>query len=211
MVEIILARHGETDWNTAELFRGTIDVELNETGVRQAELLGAYLKEVEIDAVYSSPLKRALKTAELIVGSRAMDVNIAHGLIDFDFGEWQGLSHQAVKDRYSKLYQEWINNPEHVGIPGGETLKNVKRRAMSVVNDVLRRYNNGIVVMVSHRVVNKVLVCALLGLENSHFWNIRVDTCGITRFDYETGKFILTGHNDISFLEPVQNAPLDDF
>ena len=68
MTEIILARHGETEWNVEEVFRGRIDIELNETGMKQAELLAEYLRDVEIDAIYSSPLKRALKTAEIIAG-----------------------------------------------------------------------------------------------------------------------------------------------
>ena len=63
MSEIILVRHGETMWNVAEIFRGRIDIELNETGIKQAELLAEYLSNVKIDAIYSSPLKRALKTA----------------------------------------------------------------------------------------------------------------------------------------------------
>jgi len=63
MTEIILARHGETEWNVEEVFRGRIDVELNETGLKQAELLGEYLSKLKIEKVYSSPLKRALRTA----------------------------------------------------------------------------------------------------------------------------------------------------
>ena len=69
----------------------------------------------------------------------------------------------------------------------------------------------GTVVLVSHRVVNKVLICALLGLDNSHFWNIRQDTCGITTFTYENERFILAKHNDTSFLKPLQKARLGDF
>ena len=63
----------------------------------------------------------------------------------------------------------------------------------------------------SHRVVNKVLICALLGLDDAHFWNIRQDTGGITTFSYENGQFILTRHNDTSFLESMGQAPLGDF
>ena len=66
MTKIILARHGETEWNVAEIFRGRIDVELNETGLKQAELLAEYLRDIKIEAVYSSPLKRALRTAQAI-------------------------------------------------------------------------------------------------------------------------------------------------
>ena len=211
MVEIILARHGETDWNVAEVFRGRIDVELNETGRKQADLLGKYLRGIKIDAVYSSPLRRALKTAEVIAGYQALEVNIVRGLIDFDYGEWQGLSHQEVRDRYKELYAEWINHPDHVKMPAGESLEDVRERAMAVVNDIMERYDEGRVVLVSHRVVNKILICALLGLNNSHFWNIKLDTGGLTSFSYEGGRFILTKHNDTSYLKPVQKAPLADF
>jgi broad specificity phosphatase PhoE len=211
MGEIILARHGETDWNVAEVFRGRVDVALNETGIRQAELLGEYLSQAGISAIYSSPLKRALKTAELIAGYHALGVNIVQGLIDFDYGEWQGLSHQEVRERYQGLYHDWLDHPEKVTMPEGESLEDVRERALAVVYDVVEGYGGGVVVLVSHRVVNKVLICALLGLDNAHFWNIRLDTCGITSFGYEGGRFILNRHNDTSYLRSIQKAPLADF
>ena len=71
--------------------------------------------------------------------------------------------------------------------------------------------HEGTVVLVSHRVVNKVLICALLGLDNSHFWNIRQDTCGITSFVYGKGQYILTGHNDTSYLNTLCQSALNDF
>jgi len=210
MAEIILVRHGETEWNVGEIFRGRVDIELNETGIKQAELLAEYLSDLKIDTIYSSPLKRALKTAEIIAGYHKLDVEITPGLIDFNYGEWQGLPHQEVKDKYKELYAEWIKNPHRVKIPAGESLNDVRERAMGVVDDVIAKYE-GTVVLVSHRVVNKVLICALLGLDNSHFWNIRQDTCGITTFTYENERFILTKHNDTSYLKPIQKAPLTDF
>ena len=210
MTEIILARHGETEWNVKEVFRGRVDIELNETGIKQAQLLAEYLSSTKIQAIYSSPLKRASKTAETIAGYHKLDVEIAPGLIDFDYGKWQGLPHQEVKDKYKELYAEWINSPNRVKIPAGESLNDVRKRAMSVVDDVIAKYE-GTVVLVAHRVVNKVLICALLGLDNSHFWNIRQDTGGITTFSYENERFILTKHNDTSYLKPIDKAPLGDF
>jgi broad specificity phosphatase PhoE len=67
------------------------------------------------------------------------------------------------------------------------------------------------VALVSHRVIHKVIICALLGLDNSHFWNIKMDTCGITVFNYQDRKFILEKHNDTSFLKPVDKPALGDF
>ncbi len=210
MTEIILARHGQTEWNVGEVFRGRIDIELDETGGKQAELLAEYLSDRKIDTIYSSPLKRALKTAEVIASYHKLEVEIAPGLIDFNYGEWQGLPHQEAKDRYQELYAEWIKNPHQGRMPDGESLEDVRKRVLAVVDEVTAKYE-GTVILVSHRVVNKVLICALLGLDNSHFWNIRQDTCGITTFTYENRRFILTEHNNTSYLEPLQKAPLSDF
>lgn len=210
MTEIILVRHGETEWNVGEIFRGRIDIALNETGIKQAELLAEYLSDVKIEAIYSSPLKRALKTAEIITNYHQLKVEIAPGLIDLNYGKWQGLPHQEVKAKYEELYTEWIRKPHQVTMPEGESLNDARKRAMEVVAKVTAKHK-GTAVLVSHRVVNKVLICALLGLDNSHFWNIRQDTCGITTFTYENEQFILTKHNDTSYLRPIQQAPLGDF
>jgi broad specificity phosphatase PhoE len=210
MTEIILVRHGETQWNVEEVFRGRVDVELNETGINQAKLLAQYLSGRRIKAVYSSPLKRASKTAEIIARHHKLGVEITSGLIDFNYGDWQGLPRQQVKDRYRELYAEWLDYPEKVTMPNGESLEDVSQRALGVVDTVVARYKET-VVLVSHRVVGKVLICALLGLDNSHFWDIRLDTCGITTFTYENERFILTEHNNTSYLDPLQKAPLSDF
>ncbi len=210
MTTIILARHGETEWNAEEIFRGRVDVDLNETGIREAELLAEHLSYMTIAAVYSSPLKRALQTAEMIAKHHDVKVEVAPQLIDLDYGEWQGLSHETVRDRYGQLYHEWLNSPQLVKMPAGESLDDVRRRAISLVENITAKAEDT-VVLVSHRVVHKVLICALLALDSAHFWNIRIDTAGISVFAYEDGRFVLTRHNDTSFLKPIHKAPLSDF
>jgi broad specificity phosphatase PhoE len=210
MAELILARHGETVWNIEKVYRGRTDVNLDEVGIKQAELLGRHLGNWELEAIYSSPLRRALDTANTIARYQKIGVNIVEGLIDFDYGEWQSLSEQTVKNLYPTLHDEWHNNPHKVRMPGGESLEDVKKRAVKVVNDVLSEYQ-GSVLLVSHRVVNKVLICSLLGLGNSYFWNIKQDVSGITIFNYVDGRFVLTRHNDTSHLKELQKSVLDDF
>ncbi len=211
MTEILLIRHGETEWNAAEIFRGRADIALNENGIRQAELLAEYLKDKPLDAIYSSRLRRARKTAEIIAGRHGLEVKSAGGLIDIDFGEWQGLPHREVKDRYGELYAQWLEHPDRVRLPGGESLGEVRERAQDSVNKIVAEYEGKTIGLVSHRVVNKVLICALLGLDDTHFWSIRQDTGGITTFSYENGQFILSRHNDTSFLAAMGQAPLGDF
>ena len=131
MVEIILVRHGETDWNAYEIFRGRADVALNEVGIRQAELLGEYLNRDKIDFIYSSPLTRAVRTAEVIAKRQKLEVNCVENLTDFDFGEWQGLSLKEVKEKYPDLYKDWIDTPEQVRIPGGESQRSKRSSRLS--------------------------------------------------------------------------------
>ena len=199
MTKIILIRHGDTDWNVDEIFRGRVDIKLNEVGAKQAELLARHLADEEMVAIYSSPLKRALETAEVIAVPHHINVVSAPELADFDYGEWQGLSHHMVKEQYQALYAKWLKDPHLVRVPKGESLDDVKKRVTSLVEQVVAQYE-GTVALISHRVVGKVLICALLGLDSSHFWNIRLDTCGLTTFTYESNRFVLTKHNETSFL-----------
>jgi broad specificity phosphatase PhoE len=210
MAKFILVRHGETLWNVEKIYRGRTDVNLDGVGIKQAELLGKYLSNWEVEAIYSSPLKRALDTANIIARYQKVGVHVAEGLIDFDYGEWQSLPEQEVQRLYLTLHNEWHDNPHKVKMPGGESLEDVRRRVIEVVNDVLSKYR-GSVLLVSHRVVNKVLICSLLGLDNSHFWNIKQDVGGITIFNYVDGHFVLTRHNDTSHLRELQKSVLDDF
>ena len=210
MTEIILIRHGETKWNVEGVFRGRIDIELNETGLKQTELLGKYLSKRKICAVCASPLKRVVRTAEIIASFHGLEVEPEPGLVDFDFGEWEGLSRQKVEDKYKKLYDVWAVRPDKVRVPDGETLDEVRDRAMAVVDDVIARYE-GAVALVAHRVINKVLICAMLGLDNSYFWKIKQDNCGVTTFFHDKGRFIMTEHNITSFLKPLQGATPGDF
>jgi broad specificity phosphatase PhoE len=210
MTEIILARHGETAWNVEEVFRGRLDIELNETGIKQAGLLAERLSELKIEAVYSSPLKRALNTAEAIARRQRLEVKVSPGLIDGDFGQWQGLSLSKVREKYAELYRQWAESPHLVKIPGGESLDKVRERALKVVDGAIAKYRER-VVLVSHRVVNKVLICALLGLDNSHFWNIRQDVAATTTFVHQDGRFVLVRHNDSSYLRPLPKAQRQDF
>jgi broad specificity phosphatase PhoE len=197
-------------WNVEKVFRGRADVNLDEVGIKQAELLGKYLSNWELEAIYSSPVKRALDTANIVARYQKVAVRIAEGLIDFDFGEWQSLPEQEVKRRYPAILNEWHNNPDKVKMPGGESLEDVRMRAVEVVSDVLSKHQ-GNVLLVSHRVVIKVLICYLLGLDNSHFRNISQDVGGITIFNYADGRFVLTRHNDTSHLRDLQKSVLGDF
>jgi broad specificity phosphatase PhoE len=203
MTTVYLVRHGQTAWNREEVFRGRADIALNETGREEALLAGQYLKRVAVNAIYSSPLSRAVETAEVIARYQDKKVLISDGLIDIDFGQWQGVSHEVVMERYGELYRQWKDNPHMVRFPGGETLEEVRERALRAVDEILLEHVDETLVMVSHRVVNKTLVCGLLGLDNSHFWKIGQDTACINVLEFGEG-FTLRCLNDTSHLAAIE-------
>jgi len=211
MVKIILIRHGETDWNKEQIFRGRIDVALNEVGLAQARAVQKFLKDVQISAIYSSPLSRALETARVVGEGRNCEVKIEEGFIDINFGRWQGISHQKVKEEYKELYEMWLNKPQMVTFPEGESLEEVQRRSMKALEKVIKKHPEETLAIISHRVLNKVLLCSILGLELSHFWYIKQDTCALNRFEYKDDKYYLTLLNDTCHLKKVKGASLVDF
>jgi len=211
MVTVILARHGETDWNRREIFRGRADVELNERGREQAKALAAAVKDIQIDAVYSSPLRRAAETAEAIAEPHGIPVKIEQGFTDFDYGVWQGLPHDEVRRRYPEMYKDWVERPHTVRVEGGESLRMVRRRSVEALADVAEQHEGRTVVIVAHRVVNKVMLCAVLGLGNSNFWRIRQDTCALNVFEWSEGQYTMRSLNDTCHLRNVPGEPLTDF
>jgi phosphoserine phosphatase len=201
MLELIIVRHGETAWNKDNIFRGRVPVALSENGLKQAEQLAEYLSQKKIKAVYCSPLQRALQTAQAVARRQQLAAQPVEDLTDLDFGEWEGVSVQDVQIRYPEIYNLWLKRPDLSQIPGGESLQEARKRVMDAVDKIIADNKEGAVAIVTHRVIAKVLVCALLGLDDSHFWNIEHDTCGVTTFIY-TGKiYILKHHNDVSFLK----------
>jgi broad specificity phosphatase PhoE len=208
MVTVILVRHGETAWNRREVFRGRADVELNERGRAQAQAVAASMRERAVAAVYSSPLRRAVETAEAIAEPHNVTVQTEDGFIDFDYGCWQGLQHDEVRRRYPILYQEWLERPHTVRMDGGESLRMVRRRAMNALMQATERHADETVVVVSHRVVNKVILCAVLGLGNSHFWRIRQDTCALNVLEWSQDQWVVRLLNDTCHLKDVPGKRL---
>jgi broad specificity phosphatase PhoE len=203
LTRFILVRHGRTEWNRVERFRGRADLSLDETGKRQAEAAALRLKGEQIAAIYSSPLRRALQTAEPIAKQLKLTVQPLQGLIDIDFGSWQGLSAEEATGQDSQLFKMWLERPHLVRFPQGESLEIVRQRVLAVVDEVAARYKDQTVILVSHTVVCRVLMCAMLGLDNSHFWQVRQDVNAINIFELRDGAPLVTLVNDTCHLKSL--------
>ena len=198
---VILIRHGQTEWNRVERFRGRADLSLDETGIKQAKAASDRIARWPVSALYSSPLKRAMMTAQILASPFNLTVQPLDGLLDIDYGKWQGLSLEEAAAQDNSLYVKWLNSPQQVQFPGGETLQGVRNRATNAIHDVIEQNRGKTAVMVSHMVVCKVLLCAVLGLDNSHFWQIAQNVCAINIIDDKGGVLVTALINDTCHLE----------
>ncbi len=201
MTRIVLVRHGETEWNRVERFRGRADVPLNPNGISQAEAAARRIAERwRPAAVYSSPLSRALKTAEAIARRSHLSVEVHPGLIDIQYGQWQGLTPEEARRQWPRLVAEWYRAPGTMRIPGGESLDELRERCGRTISEIVDRHPGNTVVAVSHTVVNRVILLVVLGLGNDRFWRLRQDTCAINEIEAEGGELTLVSMNDTCHL-----------
>jgi len=200
-MRLIVVRHGRTAWNKEERFRGRADLPLDETGIKQAEAAAGKLAGCGAVAIYSSPLKRTLMTAQPIAVRLGLKVQPLDGLIDIDYGAWQGFSTSEARLQDSHLYEMWIESPQKVRFPRGEGLQDVRERIESVIKKMLAGHAEQTVILVSHVVVCRVFICAVLGLDNSHFWQIGQDVCAINNVSTRDGKLVLNSLNDTCHLK----------
>ena len=208
MTHIYLVRHGQTAWNREEIFRGRSNVPLNETGLREAELAAQFFRGLEIRAVYSSPLSRASQTAGKIADVLSLKVEPLEGIIDMSFGVWEGRPLREIKASDEDRYRQWQEEPHRLKLPGGESLDEVRKRSMAALETVIRRHPEEAVILVTHRVINKVILCAVLGLDNSHFWQMSQDTTAINLIHYRHGKYYLLLMNESCHLKPLLNQKI---
>lgn len=200
MTRFFLVRHGQTEWNLVERFRGRLDIKLNETGVHQAEAAGRSLRGSGIVAIYSSPLSRAFQTAEAIGAALGLPVSPMDELVDFNFGDWQGLTPEEVEARYPGQHQQWLTAPASVRPPGGETLQDVRRRVVEALGRLARIHQDETIALVTHKVVCRIMLLAILDLDNSHYWRIEQDNTAISIFEHRRDQFVLQLMNDTCHL-----------
>lgn len=209
---ILLIRHGETTWNRGKIFRGVYDIPLNENGRAQARHLAKALSTRQIDVAYTSPLSRAVETAQIVLKPHGIKTAVHEGLKDFDYGHWTGLEDAEVARRWPDDHHNWLTAPHTLRVPGGNTLQEVFDSAVGALGDICQTHANQTVALFAHRVVNKLLVLGMLTLELEHFPFIRQDNCCLNEFQWIGQGYVVVSLNDISHLRQTGTAVLkEDF
>lgn len=202
--EILLIRHGETDWNAERRLQGFLDIGLNARGRQQAEALGVALSTESFDAIWSSDLQRAMTTAEAIGAACGIPVQVDSALRERCFGALEGLRHSEIMERYPEAFVAWQSRSEDYRFPDGkndaETLTEFAARVTQAVRRIVGQTPGKKIVVVCHGGVLDCLYREAIGVPQSDRNAVEKRNAGINRLIYDGEGFHIVAWADVSHL-----------
>lgn len=202
MLKLILVRHTETKWNKELRYIGRTDLELTEAGLKNAALLAKHLENKKIDRVYSSDMRRAKQTAKAIADLHDLPVDSLPELNEVDFGDWEGLTHVEISEKYNGLIDSWLADPLHVQIPKGETWTAFERRVHIALEKIIDN-TRGAALVVTHGGPIKVIIGAVLRIPPSSYWQIYQDKGAINIIKFEDNRPRVALLNDTCYRKQI--------
>jgi len=200
MSKLLLVRHGNTKLNSAERFWGQTDVELSAQGIKQAERLRDRLSTQPIDSVYTSNLRRARVTAEIIASRRELKITSCAELGEINFGQVEGLTFSEISQRYPDLAEAMASWSQPSRFPGGEGPEELNSRVRKFLPRLAGHGPDETILIVAHAGTLRMLICNLLGLELGYWRRIRLDLASLSILEtYPRGE-VLSLLNDVSHL-----------
>lgn len=204
---IYLVRHGETSWNVKLKFQGHTDVPLAQRGIEQANFLARRLNKMKFAAIYSSDLKRAMETAEILAMPHGITVQSVPKLREANFGRWEGMNFKEIREEYAITLQQWWDNPKKTAAPGGETLEEMALRVNGAVREIAGRHmDEQEVVIVAHGGPIRAVICNLLGMDLNYYRRLQTENTSLNIINFsslDNGHLVL--FNDCRHLECFGN------
>lgn len=193
----ILVRHGESEGNLTNRFAGHIDVPLTETGRKQAECTGEYLKNEKIDVFYSSQLTRAYETACIVAKHHKLPVTKVKGLNEINGGQWENKTYPEIKKAFPESYNLWQTNIGLVKCDGGESVLEVQQRVYATIKKIAEENAGKTVFIGFHGMALRSFITKITGvpLEKMHSDSAWASNASVTYVDYENGVFTLLEHS----------------
>ena len=198
---LLLIRHGQTPWNTLGKIQGCTNIDLEDAGRFQAQLLSDKLNG-HFSAIYSSPLNRAFETAQMLAAPSHLQVQREEGLREVDFGLWEGLTFKEIRETYPEAFALWKSDEILAPLCGGDgSIKNCAIRAKACLMDLIKKHPNETIVVVSHGGFIKSALIGLFDFKMTMYQQMAFgNTCVTTIRFNEDLKPILVGLNDTSHL-----------
>jgi broad specificity phosphatase PhoE len=186
MKNIYLFRHGETEWNKLKKFQGIVDIDLTETGIEQAKNIPIHLKDKDIKVIYSSPLKRALKTGQITAKELGIDIIINENLKEVNAGDAAGVKAEDLDKLFGEnIWEKWQSTePEYdnISFPNAETKPDFRKRIVDTITEIANNCKYGLdtIGIACHGFVLKQLMIAIGETENCR----GIKNCEILHFTF---------------------------
>ena len=201
MTEIIIIRHGETEWNKTGRFQGHSDVPLSAEGRAQAEALGRNLAVDHVDAIYASDLTRAMETAAPLAQRFGLEVISDPQLRELNFGAWEGRNFNDVNAENPNAMKNFYTDPEQADIPESEPFPEFQRRIAGRVREIVAQERGKRIVIVSHGASIRILLADLLSMPIRSIWHLSQLNTAVNKIRFEDDGFaVVTLMNDTSHL-----------
>ena len=191
--ELFLIRHGTTTMNVQNRYRGRRDVPLDAQGWADAVEAARALSPMGIAAVYAGPLRRTINTAQVIADEcRIPDVRILHGLVNLDYGEWEGMTSEEAAMFDPEAFLRYKESPQEAVCPNGERLTDAQRRMVEALTLIGERHAGERIAAVTHAVMIRLVAGTILDLPGER-WRIPVGRGSLTKVEVEDGEIRLVG------------------
>ena len=196
MGQIIFLRHGQAKNNTDRILAGrTPGVPLTDTGIEQAEQTAELLKDMNISAIYSSPIQRAKHTAEIVGEHNSVDVTIDDRLIELDMGKFTGVPYDEIFTNHGNVFMKFYNGELEIAHNGVETFADVKKRVLGIVDHVIEKHPDENVVLVTHMDPIKAMLSTIVDLSPTNLFELIIANASLNIFREKDRKFSLSGIN----------------
>jgi len=202
--ELYLVRHGETEWNKIGRFQGCTDISLAAEGIQQAILLRKRL-DAKFDCIYTSPLSRAVQTATILCqNTNNIKPVIVEDLREINFGAWEGLTIEQIKERFPLEFQLWKTDEENANLVGGDlNLKNASTRITNAILNIVKEHIGEKIVIVAHGGILKAGLIGLFDWKMTMYHRFFLGNTSVTKISFgNTLNPILITLNDTSHISP---------
>ena len=197
----LLLRHGQTAMSAERRFAGRGDIPLTKEGARQAARAARSLARAKVDIIVTSPLQRARRTAEAVAEATGAALVVDDGLVEADFGSWEGLTFAEAGRQWPDELAAWLASPDATP-PGGESFAMVALRVLDALDRLLDAYRHQSAVVVSHVTPIKTLVCRALLAPPEAMFRMNLDVASVSRIDcFDNGTALLRSLNDTAHLQ----------
>jgi broad specificity phosphatase PhoE len=210
MTRLFLIRHGNTvDEETKSVYKGRTDIPLSRTGILRMHGAAAFLSAFRLDRIYTSTLSRSIDSGKIIAAIQGIDIEVAPAFDEVDFGAWEGLSFDEIKERYPEAFRQWFKDPATYPPPQGESFRNAQKRSMGRLKKIISEHGGEQIGIVAHGGILRIMIFAILGMRLHKIFRVGQGYGCINIIDVHEDGLVVTDLLNFTYYKITDDPPAD--